>query len=464
MDITTYRSSIVTPISRTSPVGERLIDEPLFDFIEDQMMKVGSLSHSLVQWSEVEFSAVTLLGEKSKDIKLLVYLLQCLHNDLTPSRLITSFGVMSDFMSHYWEESFPAPGKRGNLPRRKYFSQMCQRFSMVVDKFDFSLLDSQSRDELVQAVSVWESTIEAQSLQSDIVESLVVSIRHKIKQAEDRAQLAQPAPSSRVTAQTSTPQNSKLSIDNSSDKAVKDTLLKVADFLAEQEFGIALATRLRRHAVWGAITTLPDHDEQGHTMLRGMQADRVKEYQDQMKSPDLALWRRVEQSLTLAPFWFEGQLLSHDIAKVLGHDPLCDAIKQETQQFIDRFPSLCELKFKGGSPFVTDSVRHWLQAEESTSSVMAGGWQEQRESTFTLAREGGIAVAMSKLNDGLQAATEPRERFYWRLLSAELMQEHQLEEIAKEQYHTLKQEVLQASVSQWEPTLIEQLERHTSSD
>lgn len=107
----------------------------------------------------------------------------------------------------------------------------------------------------------------------------------------------------------------------------------MADFLAEQEFGIALSIRLRRFAVWGSITSLPDHKPDGETLLRGMQADRVKDYQDQLRHPDLALWRKVEQSLTMAPYWFEGQWMSYTIAQQLGKSDWCQAIAEETQQF-----------------------------------------------------------------------------------------------------------------------------------
>ncbi|MCG6442042.1 type VI secretion system ImpA family N-terminal domain-containing protein, partial [Vibrio parahaemolyticus] len=129
MEINQYRQCISKPVTNDNPIGERLVDHPLFDFIEEQMMKVGSLSHATVQWEEVEHSTIKLLSEQSKDIKLLVYLLQCLHNQITPLRFITSFLVMSEFIEQYWNESYPAPGARGNLPRRKYFSQMTQRFS-----------------------------------------------------------------------------------------------------------------------------------------------------------------------------------------------------------------------------------------------------------------------------------------------------------------------------------------------
>lgn len=104
-----------------------------------------------------------------------------------------------------------------------------------------------------------------------------------------------------------------------------------------------------------------------------MQADRVKDYQDQLRHPDLALWRKVEQSLTMAPYWFEGQWMSYTIAQQLGKSDWCQAIAEETQQFLRRLPSLLELKFKGGEPFVSDSVKEWLASVGQSKVLRAIG-------------------------------------------------------------------------------------------
>ncbi|HHI5410044.1 type VI secretion system protein TssA [Vibrio metoecus] len=467
MEMTEYRQCIAKPISGSSPVGERLVDHPLFDFIEDQMMKVGSLSHASVQWDEVEHSTLKLLGEQSKDIKLLVYLLQCLHNQVTPARLITSFAVMSEFLNQYWNDSYPAPGARGNLPRRKFFSQMAQRFAAVIEKFDFHHLDEADRQALQAAVGEWQQAVEKKGLSSDLVESVVVRIESEIKRAEQRQQVAAQSPERETPSVAPSSPTASMVVDHSSDKAAKQTLLKVADFLAEQEFGIALSIRLRRFAVWGSITSLPDHKPDGETLLRSMQADRVKDYQDQLRHPDLALWRKVEQSLTMAPYWFEGQWMSYTIAQQLGKSDWCQAIVEETQNFLRRLPSLLELKFKGGEPFVSDAVKEWLASagqHQGSAQSVSGDWQEKRKEAFQLAKEGGIAVALSMLNDGLVSAIEPRDKFYWRLLSADLLRANHLDAMANEQYQTLFTQVTTLSVPEWEPSLVEQIQRYTTSE
>ena len=465
MELTDYRRYITQPINSDNPVGQRLIDDPLFDFVENQMMKVGSLSHTSVQWDEVEHSAVKLLSEKSKDLKLLIYLLQCLHNQVTPSRFTQSLQLLSDFMSLYWEDCFPAPGTRGSLPRRKFFSQIVQRLGLVVDKLDFSQFDLQERNDLNAAIECWQQSVTKVGLMSDSVESVVSRIASLLSRTSERERASNSVQESPEVEKKATAQ-SVTSIDSSSDKATKQTLLKVAEFLSEQEFGTELAVRVRRYAVWSGIASLPEHGVNGETQLRGMVQERLKEYHDQMRSPDLALWRKVEQSLTMAPYWFEGQMMSYQIAHSLGKTTWCDAILSESQQFVARLPVLLDLTFKGGEPFVSDSVKEWLLSQQhcASQSQMAGGWHEQREEAFTLAREGGIAVALSMLNDGMVRAHEPRDKFYWRLLSAELLNANNLDAMAKEQYQTLHSQVTKMSVTDWEPSLVEQLEQHTTSE
>ncbi|MCY9803277.1 type VI secretion system protein TssA [Vibrio scophthalmi] len=465
MEIADYRQSISQPIKGDSPVGERLSDDPLFDFVEDQMMKVGSLSHASVQWPEVEQTTVILLSEKSKDLKLLLILLQCLHNKVTPSRFVVSLQLLTDFMFLYWEECFPAPGPKGRVARGKFFSQIVQRFTLVIDKLDFDQFTKQERNTLKEALESWHLSVKNADLMSDSVTSLATKITSALTRTVERERIEQTAPEKEVSAPIASSQKA-VSMDSSSDKATKQSLLKVADVLSEQEFGIALAIRVRRYAVWSSIASLPEHDANGETQLRGMMQERVKEYHDQLRAPDLELWRKVEQSLTMAPFWFEGQLMSYDIAKSLGQSAWCDAILSESAQFVSRMPDLLSLKFKGGEPFVSDKVKEWLLSHQNVSGQQAtvGNWEEKEQEAMTLAKDAGIAVALSMLNDGLIAAREPRDKFYWRLLSTNLLNANNLDAMAKEQYQTLYSQVATMSVNEWEPSLVEQLQKHTTSE
>jgi type VI secretion system protein VasJ len=473
MELSEYRRCITAPIVGDSPVGERLLDDSLYEFVEDQMMKVGSLSYDSVQWDEVEHSVLKLLSEKTKDLKLVVYLLQCLHNQVTPARFNMSLFVLGDFMTHYWESAFPAPGPRGNLPRRKFLSQMMQRFSGALEKQDVNRFSEALRSDLKAALEQFDTIVTTLELASDGTTAVINSIKVLLRKSEERQKLEQDTPKSAsdagrsvTTTSTTTTSAASLSVDNSSDKAAKQTLLKVADFLAEDDYGSALSIRVRRHAIWGVITSVPDHNNEGETLLRPMQQDRIKDYEDMMRSPDLALWRKVEQSLTMAPYWFDGQLMSYKIAEALDKPTWCKAIREEAQQFLNRLSSLANLKFKGGAPFVSPAVSEWLQEHSSGAghAVSAGDWEQKRSDASQLAKEAGLAVALSMLNEGLNNASEPRDKFYWRMLSAQLLEEHRLEAMALEQYRTLYNQATAMAVTDWEPSLIQQLEKQITSE
>ncbi|MDF4897276.1 type VI secretion system domain-containing protein, partial [Vibrio parahaemolyticus] len=173
---------------------------------------------------------------------------------------------------------------------------------------NYAQFSDESKAALQTALQQWRSALDAAQLgQDEVTKQLERSVEQGVKTA--------PPPSVESTNTTSvTPASSSStalpSLDSSSDKATKDTLFKVAGFLAEQDLAMPLSIRLKRFALWGNITSVPDHNPQGVTLLRGMSVDRIRDYQAQLAHADLALWRKVEQSLTMAPFWFEGQWMS----------------------------------------------------------------------------------------------------------------------------------------------------------
>ncbi|MGF1767862.1 type VI secretion system protein TssA [Enterovibrio makurazakiensis] len=463
MDMQTYRQRITKPIAGDNPVGERLLEDVLLDFVEGQMMKVGSLSHTEVQWGEAEQSALKLMENSTKDLKLLTHLLQCLQYQASPERFTLSLFVLADFIQHYWENCHPAPGPRGVLPRRKFFSQIIQRTEKAAEKIDASMFDAEQKEQLNTALGELESAASAHDLPIEGVEDVAALMKRRLTQNERVVQATTSAESSPTSNAPSPAANvGKLEIDGSSDRAVKQTLLKVSEFVSELDGGgIALSLRLRRFSVWFSITSVPEAEANGETQLMPVSLDRISEYEEQLnRGADHALWRKVEQSLTVAPYWIDGHFLSYRIALKLGNAEWADTIASETRAFVKRLPLVAELKFKGGAPFVNDETRRWLNEGETSSTGSSGisDWDVKRKEAFTLADEGGLSVALAMLNDGLSASTEPRDQFYWRMLSADVMRRHQLSAMAEQQYQILLEQTTRTSLVDWEPLLIQRLE------
>ncbi|MEI6859665.1 MAG: type VI secretion system protein TssA [Shewanella sp.] len=462
-----YIEKIIKPISVANPVGTRLHDDALFDFVETQLMKVGSLSHSEVQWTEVESGVITLLETRSKDLKLITYLMQCLQHQATIDRFSLSLSSLNEFMKHYWETCFPAPGARGVLPRRKYFAQIIQRTVKSGENLDSQFSDPESKAQLLSWLNDLMGTAEDLELPIDALDGLKMRLIRQFDQAESKVIVANNGAqdSSTSVVQATAP---KLEIDSSNDKATKQTLLKVADFISEFETGIGLSLKIRRFATWFSVASAPENaNASGETSLMPIAIDRVSEYMSQLeRGADMALLGRVELSLTLSPFWLDGHHLSARIAVALGQTAWAKAIHEDTVAFVDRLPKLLKMSFKGGQPFASKETKAWLDQGYGRTTGDGGGqgWERQGNEVKELAESGGLSVAFSSLNDHLQRTSEPRDNFYLRLLAADLKSGHQLSAMADIDYRILYEQANSMALADWEPGLMARLKQKANLD
>ena len=463
-----YIKKISEPIDTTNPVGERLFDDILLDFIESQLMKVGSLSHADVQWGEVETAVVTLLTTRTKDLKLITYLMQCLQYQASLERYSLSLGVLDSFMKEYWETCYPVPGARGVLPRRKYFAQIVQRTVKSGESLDTQFCEPQSKKLLLSRLASLLDVTEKLALPIDALSLLTIKLTRQFEQHDNKVSTTTQSTSNQSNDTAALKNPPKLLIDASSDKATKQTLLKVADFISEFECGMGLCLRIRRFATWFPISNPPENaNSSGETSLMPIATDRVSEYLNQLeKGADMALLRRVELSLTLSPFWLDGHYLSAQIAVALGQEDWAKAIYEETKIFVERIPTLLTMSFKGNVPFASAATLTWLD-EGSRYHHFDGngqGIEQKRAEVVELANSGGLSVAFASLNESLQQASEPRDLFYLRLLSADLKQSNQLAAMANIDYQVLYQQASHMVLADWEPTLMARLKQKANLD
>ncbi|WP_434144949.1 type VI secretion system protein TssA [Photobacterium leiognathi] len=474
------RELIVTPITIENPIGERLIDEPLLNFIDSQMIKVGSLSHGEVQWDNIENSVISLLAKKTKDIKLLTVLMQCLQHKTTPERFVLSLGVLVDFISNFWLECYPIPGERGVIHRKKFFNQICQRTYIAVSKLDGNEFDDELKKTLEDLLKELEYLAGTLALPVDIIHDIRNRLDYKLAQVK-RSEQKQSKPlvtmsteeilvlssqtESDVQQATLPTLFPRIEVDNSSERAFKQSLLKTVKFLSEfGSDGIKLSIRIRRFAMWYSIHTLPDANKNKETQLMFVPLDCINDYEESLqRSPDIALWNRVEESLTKSPYWFDGHFLSYRIALSLGEDTWASIIKDELQCFIERLPALLTYSFKGQVPFANEATIMWLNSDnkgKTTEICQIGSWNDKREEALKRAHEEGIESSLSMLDKGLSQSIEPRDAFYWRLLSAEVMKAYSLPSMATVQYQMLYHQINEMSVTEWEPSLITQIKNN----
>lgn len=479
VDIARIRELVSQPISEDNPVGISVADDSLYDFIEEQMMKVGSLSHGTVQWKKVEEAAITLLSEQTKDLKLLISLLQCFHHRNTSVSLTVSLFVLGDFVHKYWETCYPYAGKKGDLPRRKFFNQIVQRVELAVEKLDFNQCSADQLNELHEMTLYWDDIAEKIEFDLSATDAAIAKIRRLAREAAQRLELNKKSEAKKTTNAERTAPSSKsqsISINTDSDKTTKQALLDMANFLEEEGDAIELVVRMRRYAVWSGIDSLPEH-KNNKSLVNAPPKDRTSEYWSLLDNADVDLWKRVETTLSMAPFWFGGQYLSYQIAQKLGYTSSAQAILQETQRFLKRWPELYDFTFRSGEPLFSDECKEWLETSRlvgnnnvessnvesnnvDSGHVQSDDWASYKKQAIDLVKTDGLEVGLSMVNTAINNTKDLRSHAHWKLISAELLQEKGLHTLALEQLQSLHAQIESMTVSEWEPSILKRIEKY----
>lgn len=439
-------------------IGDALDTRRDYLTLEEEMMKVGSLQHAQVAWEDAEMLAVKLLSEQGKDLKVLGYLLHCMQHDGSGVRYALSLRLLARaIMQPWWEHAYPNSDARAVVLRQRLFQQFIQRSLALLAVVNFT----DAEEELAACLSSLaelQHNVAEKGLPSKEIDKLANKLN-----AVGTEKKPTPPPTTVETPATPAPvaKAPELHLEAGNERTNRQALLKMANFLGSQHPEEPLVYRLRRHAIWMSIHVLPvTHQESGKTELAPVSPDRIAEYQDGLeKGGDTALWQRVENSVALSPYWLEGHRISAALASQLGYTCCAEAIREETQRFVDRLPSIKMLKFSDGTPFLDKETADWLAQQPSSQRALTsqGAWQQGLEEAKALLNEGDLGAGLKRLDQGLSQALFPRDQVYWRLAIAELLDDAGLETLAKQHYQTLHTTATALGLEHWEPALVARL-------
>ncbi|QGU88110.1 type VI secretion system protein TssA [Erwinia sorbitola] len=447
MDITSqhpWHALLQTPLTPEQITQALSEDDPQWDAIDSQMVKLGSLTHSSLNIAELQLQVITLLAEKSKDFRLMVHLLRTLQHAGKPDELMLAVSLLSTYVRHFWDSAWP----QNRQHKKRFAGQILKRFAGADSKFRMSASDVQRENMqglLAHLAQVWHSLEPDLAQEVDDLRSGYARPPERLTATQEKAEA--PATASAPPAVDTSP---VLAIDRSSDKAWRQTLLQMADTLCEIQPDAAIGYRVRRYAVWGALTAPPVAQADGRTPLAAVASDRTADYLARIANADLTLWQQVEQSLTLAPYWLDGHVLSAQIALRLGYEQVAQAIREELRDFLTRIPALATLFFSDMTAFLSADSADWLQQKEEPAG---GSSVIEQDEIWHCFQQQGLEAALHRLNTQPQQS-DPREHFYRQLLGAQLMEKAGLASLAQQQYQSLLQLGQQMQLSTWEPSLI----------
>ena len=185
--------------------------------------------------------------------------------------------------------------------------------------------------------------------------------------------------------------------------------------------------------------------------MAAVSQDRINDYKILIeKALSSDVWKEIEYSLTLAPYWIEGHYLSAKVAERMSCPQVAKEIKESVLSFIERLPELKQLKFNDGTPFISDECSSWLYDNNEINQALVSDIQ-LNEQIGDYYKEQGILNTLKFIND--QSYTDLRSQIYAQLSSIELLEKEGLHNLAKQQYFILEQAISPIMVKDWEPSL-----------
>ncbi|WP_230353952.1 type VI secretion system protein TssA [Lelliottia sp. WAP21] len=448
------------------PISE---DNALWLNIEDNIARLGSLAHGQIDIPEIRQQALNLLATESKDFRLVVHLLRTLQQGGNAPELLSAVRLLVQYVQHYWQQSWP----ENKTHKIRFAQQVIKRFEAAAESFASNASEAQ-RDsmsgELAFLAKLWRDN--ACPVLAESVDDLFTLYQRCMReQSQVSPSVSSPAISTKDSVQTVSSTSTAISqaipavtviVENHDEKSWRETLLKVAGILCERQPDNPLGYRLRRQAIWQGITSAPQAEGDGRTMLAAFSADMMMDYQTRANHPDTALWQQVELSLTLAPYWFDGHALSALIAERLGFHRVADAIKDEAVHFLQRIPRLDALLFNDRTPFFTETAQRWLKPDTGKLPVLTLNPGDDTQLARQHLHEQGLDAALRYIETRPEG--EPRDRFYRQYLVAQLLEEAGMVQLAQQHYRTLFSAGLRTALSDWEPTLLACLEEKLTTE
>lgn len=479
---------IEAKISDEQPAGFPIDDHPLFEEIDAEMMKRGTLSHGSIRWDFVMEQSILLLEKEAKDLRLVTFVLHCLPqmSDIThPLPFATH--LVACFL-HNWGKNFYPTARAGG----RQLARLVDILDGLIAQATQDGIDDIYQTGIMQALMLAGEAMAEYAPDLGIRMSALAARVEKIElpaatsSAPSQPQTSHPAPSAQnrgnASAGSSEPQAQpaplepeKLILDSSNERGLKQSLSYVADFLLDFDVTHPLSYRLRRYASWFDILAAPPIKTGEKTVIPALSQDAADNCRltVERKATDADSVKRLERICHLHPFWIEGNHIAWRLAHVHGREEVLAAIGEETVKFVTASPWLHELCFADGTPFLTDETKAWLgmlqhkstdsTAPSASSHAIENHVLELVEEARALATGGDMAAALKLLETTHATFSSPRAQTIWEILTLECLHDWGMRAHSATQAARLEATIKDLPVAEWDAEILTRLQKLKSN-
>lgn len=464
------------------PAGAPIDDNELFEELQSEMMKRGTLSHAAIRWDWLGEQSSQLLQTAAKDFRLLAYMLHALAaRQRVDVELALAAALAARFMILWHKQAFPV-GRRQLPPLR----QIVDILEAMVAQAQQQRLQQPANAAAIKALQALSTSIAELSPElgiriATLPGQLQVSEPLATKQAEPVAARAEPPETGAAAGlPLSPPRADSLRLEAGNERALKQSLSVVADFLLGLDVAQPLSYRIRRYATWYGIVAPPPLRSGSRTVIQPVAEDAAESYRIaiERRHDGADIVNRLERSCHLQPFWLEGQMLAFQLARACDRVAVAEAIRSEAQQFFQRVEWLARLQFSDGSQFLPDEVKSWLSArhpagerrDQGQEAALAQDYFDDGlvvdplmrmslNSVKEQARQGRTDLALALLDETRGKLVSARARAIWELLSLECLSDWGMKAMVADQAQRLQATLENQPVQEWEPEFFERLQR-----
>jgi len=464
---------LLAPVDTQAPAGLFDVEDETYQAIDQEMVKLGGLQESSIDWAYIEEASRQYLGQQCKHWRIAAHLSVAWLRSRCWERWGFSLVLLAGLVEQYWESSHPKPGPKGFLGKRKLVALMLNRLVDALprlDRFTYSpahaataqgaLQRLQRQQAAAQLDEALLSEIERllgkhMGLADGVGESATASASVKTSSASIKPELlaeviAKPMP--------------RVSLGN--ERESRRAVLTMAEQINQQDPYDPTGYQLRRFGLWAHIQAAPQSRQGNRTELMAVPQDIVGDYEEAIAGTaiDMALLLRIEKSLTACPYWIRGSFLAATAAARLAMGEVAEAIRAATARFVLRMPPLQQLCFSDGRVFVDDQCLAWLKGAQGVSDqgATAHEFVSLREELVSQLETGGVEPVLLRLQ-GLQADLHaPRERCHTTVIAADLLAARGVSWLARDLCAGVARKMQETTASAWEPEVFQRLQQYAA--
>ena len=124
----TWLSHLLETLPEEKLAAKLSDDSPQWEYIDGEIVKLGSLAHSQLDIPEIQRQGLILLASESKDFRLVAHLLRTLQHAGNP---LLALRMLTQYVTHYWATGWP----QNAANKGRFASQILKRFEPGIAGF-----------------------------------------------------------------------------------------------------------------------------------------------------------------------------------------------------------------------------------------------------------------------------------------------------------------------------------------